>query len=43
MWRMAGRTAFGFDWCVLEGKGTLLVRMTLDAGRIGARSEPGLL
>ena len=43
MGRVAGRTAFSLQRCVFKGERTLLVRVTLDAGSIGAGGEPRLL
>ena len=42
MWRVTGRTSFGLEWRVLIGERTLLVCMTLYAGRICSGGQPGL-
>src|SRR5215510_1816465 len=43
MRRMTGATAFGFDRRVFIGEWSLLVSMTLDAGRVRAGGQAGLL
>jgi hypothetical protein len=40
---MARGASFGLEWRVLVSERTLLVCMTLYAGRIGAGCQPGLL
>ena len=42
MWRVAGRTAFGFDRCMLISKRPLFVRVTLDTGSIATGRQARL-
>ena len=43
MRRVANRAAFSLERRVLVREGTLLIRVTFDASRIGASGEPCLL